>query len=102
VGRGLPTETRRVILEELRATGKRGCPFVPTPTLRDHWGRLRTDLPPHRVTRTPVVEVEYRQRLENGLRHASLKSLRPDKNPNRLRGKFSLLPFFPRGNYPLL
>ena len=28
-----------------------------------------------------VVEVEYRQRLKDGLRHAALKGLRQDKKP---------------------
>ncbi len=32
-----------------------------------------------------MVEVEYRQRLKNGLRHAALKGLRPDKKPRLIR-----------------
>ena len=32
-----------------------------------------------------VVEVEYRERLEDGLRHAALKVLRPDKEPGKVR-----------------
>lgn len=49
--------------------------------LRDHFGELRTDLPPHWVRPTLVVEVEYRQRLKDALRHAALKGLRPEKKP---------------------
>ena len=37
-------------------------------------------------TATLVVEVEYRQRLKDGLRHAALKGLRPEKKPG-LRGE---------------
>ncbi|HLJ59523.1 MAG TPA: hypothetical protein VKZ50_07310 [bacterium] len=75
-GSGLPVDTRKVILEELKATPAETCPFTPVPTLRDHWGELRTDLPPHWVKPTLVVEVEYRERLKDGLRHAALKALR--------------------------
>ena len=84
-GSGLPLDTRKVILEELRAAETATCPFTPVPTLRDHWGELRTDLPPHWVTPTLVVEVEYRERLVDGLRHSSLKALRADKGPRQVR-----------------
>lgn len=33
----------------------------------------------------PRVEVEYRQRLKDGLRHAALKGLRPEKKPGLIR-----------------
>jgi ATP-dependent DNA ligase len=32
-----------------------------------------------------VVEVECRQRLKDGLRHAALKGLRPEKKPGVIR-----------------
>jgi ATP-dependent DNA ligase len=32
-----------------------------------------------------VVEVEYRERLKDGLRHAALKGLRPEKKPGPIR-----------------
>ncbi len=85
VGTGLAEETRLVILRELQATQRRSCPFSPIPELRDHFGELRADLPPHWVRPTLVVEVEYRQRLKDGLRHASLKGLRPEKKPGLIR-----------------
>jgi len=84
VGSGLATEIRRVIFEELKATGTKTCPFALVPTLRSHWGGVRTDLSPHWVKPTLVVEVEYRERLEDGLRHAALKSLRPDRDPKQV------------------
>jgi hypothetical protein len=31
------------------------------------------------------MEVEYRQRLRDGLRHAALKGVRPDKRPGLVR-----------------
>jgi ATP-dependent DNA ligase len=37
------------------------------------------------VRPTVVVEVEYRQRLKDGLRHAALKGIRPDKKPSVIR-----------------
>lgn len=43
------------------------------------------DVPPVWVRPTVVVEVEYRQRLEAGLRHAALKGIRPDKRPSLIR-----------------
>jgi ATP-dependent DNA ligase len=57
----------------------------PVPELRGHFRELRTDLPPHWVRPTLVVEVEYRQRLKDGLRHAALKGLRPEKKPGLIR-----------------
>ena len=47
--------------------------------------RLRTEVPPHWVRPSLVVEVEYRQRLKSGLRHAALKGLRPEKKPGVIR-----------------
>jgi len=84
-GSGLPLDTRKVILEELKATRTEACPFSPVPTLRDHWGELRTDLPPRWVKPTLVVDVEYRERLADGLRHPSLKAVRTDKKPREVR-----------------
>jgi len=87
VGTGLSEETRRAILRELEATPRKTCPFVPAPTLRDHFGQLRANLPPHWVKPTLVIEVEYRQRTGDGLRHAALKGLRPDRNARGVRGQ---------------
>lgn len=44
---------------------------------------------------TAFVEVEYRQRLKNGLRHAALKGLRPEKKPRLIRRS----PFRDRGAF---
>ncbi len=85
VGTGLSNETRLVILRELQGTQRKTCPFSPVPVLRDHFGELRTDLPPHWVRPSLVVEVEYRQRLKDGLRHAALKGLRPENKPGLIR-----------------
>ncbi len=79
VGIGLPAETRRVLLRELQATGSKRCPFSAVPELRDHFGELRTDLPPQWVKPTVVVEVEYGERTDQGLRHAVLQGVRADK-----------------------
>lgn len=85
VGTGLSNDTRLFILRELQATQRKACPFSLVPELRDHFGELSTDLPPHWVRPTLVVEVEYRQRLKDGLRHAALKGLRPEKKPGVIR-----------------
>lgn len=69
VGTGLSEKTRRVILRELQATGRKISPFVLAPMLRDNFGELRTDLPPQWVRPTIVVEVEYKQRSGGGLHH---------------------------------
>jgi ATP dependent DNA ligase C terminal region len=81
VGTGLSNKTRLVILRELQATQRKTCPFSTVPHLRDHFGELRTDLLPNWVRPTLVVEVEYRQRLKDGLRYVALKGLRPEKKP---------------------
>ena len=63
VGTGLSNEMRLVIFRELQATQRKTCPFSSEPDLRNHFGELRTDLPPHWVRPSLVVEVEYRQPL---------------------------------------
>jgi hypothetical protein len=49
-----------------------------TPDLRDD-SRELPDTPSQWIRPTVAVEVEYRQRLRNGLRHAALKGIKPDK-----------------------
>jgi ATP-dependent DNA ligase len=73
-----------VILEELRAIRRKTCPFRTVPDLRDEFREL-PDMPPQWVQPSLVVAVECRQRLRNGLRHAALKGVRPDKRPRVIR-----------------
>ena len=81
---GLSQDTRAVILEELKATHRKTCPFSKPPVLHDDFHEV-PDIPPQWVKPSMVVEVEYRQRLKDGLRHAALKGLRPDKKPGLIR-----------------
>jgi ATP-dependent DNA ligase len=83
-GTGLSGDTRVVIFEELRAMHRKTCPFPTTPVLHDDFHEL-PDTPPQWVRPSMVVEVEYRERLKDGLRHAALKGLRPDKKPGLIR-----------------
>ncbi|HLY24360.1 MAG TPA: non-homologous end-joining DNA ligase [bacterium] len=83
-GNGLSDETRAVLLEELKATQRKTCPFRTVPDLRDDFREL-PDVPPRWVRPSIVVEIEYRQRLTDGLRHAALKAIRPDKKPGVIR-----------------
>ena len=83
-GTGLSEETRTVILEELKATRRKTCPFHSVPNMRDDF-REAPDTPPHWVRPGLVVEVEYRKRMKVGLRHAALKGLRPEKKPGLIR-----------------
>jgi len=83
-GTGLSEDTRAVIFEELKATRRKTCPFPTVPVMRDHFHEL-PDTPPQWVRPSVVVEVEYRKRLKDGLRHAVLKRLRPDKKPGLIR-----------------
>jgi hypothetical protein len=50
------------------------------PDLRDDFLGL-PEVPPVWVRSSVVVQVEYRQRLRDGLRHAALKGILPDKRP---------------------
>ena len=84
VGMGLSEEARGMLLTQLHALRRKTCPCAPVPLLRDHFGELRTDLPPQWVKPALVVQVEYRQRTGEGLRHAALKGLRPDQSPRRV------------------
>ena len=83
-GTGLSEDTRAVILAELQATRRKTCPFPAVPVLRDDFREL-PDTPPHWVRPSLVVQVEYRQRLKDRLRHAALKGLRPERKPGLVR-----------------
>lgn len=83
-GTGLSDDTRAVILEELKAARRKTCPFPTVPVLRDHFREV-PDTSPLWVRPSLVVEVEYRQPLKDGLRHAPLKGLRPEKKPGLIR-----------------
>jgi bifunctional non-homologous end joining protein LigD len=84
VGTGLSEEARGMLLTQLHTLKRKTCPCAPVPVLRDHFGELRTDLPPQWVKPVLVVQVEYRKRTWEGLRHAALKGLRPDQSPRRV------------------
>ena len=73
-----------MIFEELKATHRKTCPYSAVPVLRDSFREL-PNTPPLWVKPRLVVEVEYRQRLKSGLRHAALKGLRPEKKPALIR-----------------
>ncbi len=73
-----------MILGDLRTTHRKTCPFRAAPVLHDDFHEV-PDTPPQWVRPSIVVEVEYRQRLKDGLRHAALKGLRPDKKPGLIR-----------------
>jgi ATP-dependent DNA ligase len=83
-GTGLSEDTRAVIFEELKATRRKTCPFPTVPVLRDLFHEL-PHTPPEWVRPSVVVEIEYRQRLKDGLRHAALKGIRPEKKPGLIR-----------------
>ncbi len=85
VGTGLSASLRRGILAQLRSLERKRCPFVPVPKLRDPFGELRNDVPPRWVKPQMVVEVEFPQRTPDGLRHAALKGVRPDKSPHEAK-----------------
>ena len=67
-------------------------PIPTVPALRDEFREV-PDTPPQWVKLSMVVEVEYRQRVKDGLRHAALKGLRPEKKPGLIRRS----PQFQRG-----
>ena len=73
-----------MLLAQLHSLKRKTCPCAPAPVLRDHFGKLRTDLPPHWAKPVVVVQVEYRKRTGEGLRHAALKGLRLDQLPRRV------------------
>ena len=78
-GTDLSDDTRAVIFEELKATRRKTCPFPTAPVIRDDFREL-PDTPPQWVKLSIFVEVEYRQRLKDGLRHAALKGLSRIRN----------------------
>ncbi len=83
-GTGLSDDIRTFIFQELKRTQRKTCPFQTVPVIRDSFREL-PDIPPVWVKPSMVIEVEYRQRLKDGLRHAALKGLRPEKKPELIR-----------------
>jgi ATP-dependent DNA ligase len=83
-GNGLSEQVRAMMVAELQAMDRKTCPFRAVPDLRDDF-REPPDTAPQWVRPTLVVEVEYRQRLRDGLRHAVLKGFRADKRPGVIR-----------------
>jgi bifunctional non-homologous end joining protein LigD len=83
-GNGLSDNARALILEELQAMRRKTCPFSTVPVLRDHFREL-PDVPPQWFRPLLVVEVEYRQRTPDGLRHAALKGVRHDNSTASIR-----------------
>jgi ATP-dependent DNA ligase len=80
------------------AARRKTCPFGAVSDLRDDFREL-PKTPPVWVRPTVVVEVEYRQRLKGGLRHAALKGIRPDKRPRLIR-RSALAERGPLTNFP--
>ena len=54
------------------------------PNRRDDFRYLPDVVPPVWLRPTVLAEVEYRQQLRDGLRHAALKDVRPDRRPRAL------------------
>jgi hypothetical protein len=69
-----------LIFEDLKAAQRKTCPFRMVPVLRDEFRRL-PDTTPCGFGRRLSSKSKYRQRLEDRLRHAALKGIRPDKKP---------------------
>jgi bifunctional non-homologous end joining protein LigD len=83
-GTGRSDDVRAFLFQELKATKRKTCPFQTVPAIQDVFREL-PDIPPLWVKPNMVVEVEYRQRLKDGLRHAALKGIRPEKKPGLIR-----------------
>lgn len=83
-GTGLSDESRAALFHTLQATRRKTCPFPAVPAVRDSFREL-PHAPPCWVSPRIVVEVEYRQRLKDGLRHAVVRGVRPEKTPGLIR-----------------
>lgn len=75
-GTGLSGETRSALVEELKRNHRKIRPFRQVPILRGDFRKL-PNITPQWVKPKAVAEVEYRQRLSDGLRHATLRAIRP-------------------------
>jgi bifunctional non-homologous end joining protein LigD len=84
VGTGLSKETRGVLLAQLYALKRKTCPCVPHPRAPRSLPRTANRSAAQWIKPVLVVQVEYRKRTGEGLRHAALKGLRPDQSPRRV------------------
>jgi bifunctional non-homologous end joining protein LigD len=83
VATGLSDTLRADLLGELRKLARKRCPFGRVPEMREPFGGPRSGLSPHWTAPRIIVEVEFKKRTPDGLRHATLKGVRPDRNPSR-------------------
>jgi|SRR6516162_2523540 ATP-dependent DNA ligase len=79
----VPGGARHAIDAAARAEAE-DMPLRSRPPVARPLRELQTDLPPMWVKPVLVVQVEYRKRTGEGLRHAALKGLRPDQSPRRV------------------
>ncbi len=87
VGTGMSAHAREDLLKQLLKLRQQQCPFLSIPALRDPFGETPSDVLPDWVRPEVVIDVEFKQHTAEGLRHAVLKGLRPDKSPKEVLAK---------------
>ena len=73
-----------MLLTQLHALKRKTYPCAPRPPVARPLRGAANRSAAHVGKPVLVVQVEYRQRTGEGLRHAALKGLRPDQFPRRV------------------
>lgn len=73
-----------MVAQPSKATQRKTYPLRRPAGCAGQFSRIAGPLPQW-LRPTLVVEVDYRQRLKGGLRHAALKGIGPDKKPDLIR-----------------
>lgn len=76
VGASVSARLQKNLNDALRRSHRKRCSLKEAPIIRDHFGELPRDVNSQWVAPRLVVEVEYRQRTRDGLRHAVLKGFK--------------------------
>lgn len=83
VGTGFSAGDRNALLKSIVLQNR--CPFESVPDVRRRFSGAPRDVEPQWVRPALVVEVEFRQRTAEGLRHASFRGISVDKSEQAIR-----------------
>lgn len=85
MGTGFSAGDRDILLKAFALLRQKRCPFENAPLIRNRFSNLHRDVKPQWLQPALVIEVEFRQRTADGLRHASFRGIRFDETARTVR-----------------
>jgi bifunctional non-homologous end joining protein LigD len=80
VGTGFSAADRETLLNRVALLRQKRCPFESVPVIRNRFSDHTRGVQPQWARPMLVVEIEFRQRTIEGLRHSSYRGLRVDSS----------------------